>query len=512
MLVLLLACASHPLVLGENPVGRDTGPEVLPGLDTSEEVVPDGTCDPGADAVYGVEGEPLSFTVTCRGTGTADAFAILDAPRGATFDDATFAWTPGLADAGHYTLSVRSTGAEDDFGTVDVWVADAWDAPANVHVDPTTYTEEYGLPVFHLDVPNDLNEYSDVATTMTYGGRLWDIGLKYRGASSLYYPKNSYTVSFPSDDEFDDADEGFDNRRKIVLTSTFDDNSYLRQLLCYELWSALDPSRHQVQTFMAVVYINGDYEGLYLVGDHIDGEYWEDEGYVEDANLYKSVSHDANFYSTYNGAQKYTWHDGYEKNEGPPDDWADIDAFVQFAATSSDADFAAGIESWMPLDEIADWWILVRWTEADDSGGKNAYLYDDPATGLFHHVPWDFNHSLGQTWQTEREGADTNYDFFWSNNLFQRLFANPAFAARMTDRLHAAMAGPLASDAVVARIEDHLARIEPSAERDWDKWGGQYRSYGGWSWRTDWTSHDQEIAYLEGWVEDREAYMSEWYP
>ena len=43
---------------------------------------------------------------------------------------------------------------------------------------------------------------------------------------------------------------------------------------------------------------------------------------------------------------------------------------------------------------------------ADDSGGKNAYLYFDPVGGLIHHVPWDFNHSLGQTWQTEREASN----------------------------------------------------------------------------------------------------------
>jgi hypothetical protein len=509
----LLACTSAPIDLGDaDPAAVDSA-----AADTAPEQIGDdagGTCDPGAPAVYAQEGDAIRFLVACTGPGNADSFTMDALPAGAVFDPTTttFTWTPGLSDAGHYTLPVRSGGVEPDRGTVEVWVADAWADRDNVPVDPVAYEEEFGLPVFHVERPDATNEYDDVDTTVTYRGKTHAIGLKYRGASSLYYPKNSYTLSFAADDEFDDEDEGFVNRHKIVLTTTFDDNSYIRQLLCYELWSALDPARQQIQTFMAVVYINGRYEGLYLVSDHIDGEYWEDQGYLEDGSLYKSVNHAANFQDNYYGSPKSSWHDGYEKKEGVPDDFTDIDDLVKFVAEASDADFVAGIEDRVVLDEIADWWILVCYTEADDSGGKNAYLYFDATTGLVHHAPWDFNHSFGQTWQTEREASSTDENFYSVNRLFERLAADPAFHARIVDRLHVAMAGPFAADAIVARIEDHLARIEPSAERDWDKWQDQYRSYGGWSWRSDWTDHDAEVAYIEEWVTEREQYMAGWYP
>lgn len=513
MLALLFACAPDTVSLGPS----DTSP---PGGDTAEtadtgdsaEVIPEGDCDPGAATVYVTEGETVTLSVACLGPGTATAFAMDGLPVGASFDGATLTWTPGLDQAGHHELLVTSAGATPDAGLVEIWVADAWDAPDNDPVDPRTYEEELGLPVFHLEVPRDTNEDTDVPTTMVYRGRPWALGIEYRGAASSYYPKRSYTLSFPSDDEFDDPAEGFENRRKIVLTTLFDDNSYLRQLLCYELWSAMDPARHDIQTFLAVLYVNGAYEGLYLVSDHISGEYWEDHGYDEDGSLYKAVSHQANFYATYNGAPKSTWHDGYEKKEGVPDDWADIDALVQFVAESDDATFAAGIEERVSLDEIADWWALVRFTEADDSGGKNAYLYADATTGLFHHAPWDFNHSFGQTWQTERQSAATDYDFYWSNNLFRRLLEHPELGARMEARMRAHLAGPLAADAILARIDAHLERAGPSARRDWAKWEDAYRSYGGWYWRTDWTDHEGEVAYLRAWVQERAGYLAAWYP
>jgi hypothetical protein len=262
----------------------------------------------------------------------------------------------------------------------------------------------------------------------------------------------------------------------------------------------------------AVVYINDAYEGLYVVTDHIDGEYWEDHGYDEDGDLYKAVTHQANFASTYSGYPKSTWHDGYDKQEGDPDDWSDLDALVEFVALSDAATFSAGIDERVVIDEIADWWILVRWTEADDSGGKNAYLYDDATTGLFHHAPWDFNHSLGQTWQTERESADTNYDFYWSNYLFQRLLEDPTWSPVMMDRMRSQLAGTYSAENVLARIDDALERIEPSADRDWEKWASQYQSYGGWYWRSDWTTHDEEVVYLRDWVTQRAGYMEAWFP
>ncbi|MFN7142354.1 MAG: CotH kinase family protein [Myxococcota bacterium] len=511
MLVLLVACAADPIALetgGDSVVADTADPR------DGTEVIADAGCDPGAPAVYVQEGETATFTVGCTGDGSATAFSAADLPEGATFDAAsgTFTWTPDLDDAGYHRVLVTSVGDAPDAGVVDVWVADAWADPSNTAVDPRRYEEEFGLPVFHLDVPRATNDDEGVPTTMVYRGRPWALEIKYRGAASAYYPKRSYTLSFASDDEFDDEHEGFENRRKVVLTTLFDDNAYLRQLLCYELWSAMDPTRHDLQTFLAVVYVNGAYEGLYLVSDHVSGEYWEDHGYNEHGSLYKAVTHEANFYADYSGTPKSSWGAGYEKQEGVLDDWSDLDAFVAFVAQSDDATFSARVEEFVDIEEIADWWILVRFTEADDSGGKNAYLYVDPEDGRFHHAPWDFNHSFGQTWQTERQPASTDYDFFWSNNLFRRLLADPVHGPVLEARMREQLATTFAADAIHGRIDAWLARAEPSAERDWAKWQEQYRGYGGWYWRSDWTSHDEEVAYLRAWIEEREGYFAAWYP
>ncbi|MFZ5479180.1 MAG: CotH kinase family protein [Myxococcota bacterium] len=500
-LIALLACGSTTIV-ADDPA--------TPGEDSASVVGLDGTCDPGAPPVYVDEGDEVRVRVACTGEGTAEAFEVLDLPEGARFERDTLTWTPGLADAGAWTFDVLSQGEDDDVGTIAVSVADAWDAAENEPVDPDTYTSEHGVPVVHLEVPGTTNFDDDVPSSLTFDGHTFAIELKYRGAASSYYPKKSYTVSFPSWDEFE-AD-GFEKRRKIVLTTLFDDNSYVRQQLCYELWNALDPARHAVQTKTVVVYANGEYVGLYLLTDHVDGEYFEDWGWNEDWNLYKAVDHQANFHAEYNGSPKSSWNAGYEKQEGPEGDWADLDAFVEWAATTDDATFREELGDRFVMDELIDWWILVRFTESDDSGGKNAYLYFDPEEGLIHHVPWDFNHSFGQTWQTEREAASTDYDFFWSNNLFARALTDVQLGPLWETRMRDALAGPLAVDAIAARIDAHEEQVGPSITRDWEKWGESYRTYDGWRWRTDWTEPDEEIAYLRAWVEERHGWVTSWYP
>lgn len=529
-LLILTACSGPAAIdVSKPPRGDDTAPDSADteesgdsaesggGDDTAGDTAPgEPDCVPGGGPVYVDEGQEVVLTVGCTGGGTAAGLTVVNLPEGATWDaaTATVRWTPGLAQAGRYDLDLATTDTPVEHGWATVWVADAWYAEGNVPVDPTAYPEEHGLPVLHLTRPRNTGSSSDVATTMIYRGVPYDIGLKYRGASSLYYPKNSYGLSFSPDHEFEDPATGFPKRRNIVLTSTFDDNSYVRQKMCFDLWNALDEGHQQVETRFVVVYINGAYEGLYLLGDHLDSEWWQDNGYADGdrANIYKAVDHAANFYTTYGGREKSSLHQGYEKKHGDPADWSDLDDLVSFVATSDGGTFERDIGDHLALDEFMDWWILVRFTEADDSGGKNSYLYNDLDAPLFHVTPWDFNHSLGQTWQTDRESVYTDYDFAGTNNVFARFIDNPTLSGAMYDRYRAALAGPYSNAELQALLDAYYAEIDPSARRDWNKWADSYYSYSGWSWRSNWTDYDGEIAYLRQWVRQRVEFMESLYP
>lgn len=497
----LSACAADPVDLDPELVGRDSATETLPS-DSATETIAGFDCDPEAEPAYVVEGEAASLRFSC-GTGVEASFEMVSGPEGSSLDSSgRFAWTPGLADAGRVEVEVR---ARDEAGGVDlgegtVWVADAWSAPGNVEVDPTLYTEEWGLPVLHLHIPPDINSTTNVPTKAVWRGVEHDIEVQYRGAASLYYPKKSYKLAFASDDEFEDEETDYPRRHDVVLTTLFDDPSYIRQKLTFDTWNALGPERRQVETRFVVLYTDGDYVGLYLLGDHIDKEWWEDQGFTEYGNLYKSVDHSASWY--------YDYATGWEKKDGEPlDDFSDLEELLSWVVHSGDEDFAAGLDQRLPVADVADWWVMCVGAWIDDSCGKNAYLYHDEATDdLFRHVPWDFNASWGQEWETTKTSSDVDYDFGDTNNLFERSLELDELRDALLGDLEASLAGEMSAEVQNGRIDAYLELVGPSVPRDWEKWSADFEGYFGWGDLPQ--TPDEELAYVRTWIEERNLVLS----
>ena len=477
-------------------------------------------CAPtGGDPHWLTEGDTVSVDVRCQ-TGLdlgPGGFTLTPLPDGAIYDAAArrLTWTPGLDQAAVYHVTIEAP-ALGEQGQLVIGVADAWDAQGNLPVvDPTAYTAEYGVPVLFLS-PAPTADDPYVPVTVTYGGRTYAAEGKLRGATSLAYPKQSLLLKFDSD-RFSDPDHagGFMQKKRIALTTTFDDNSYLRQRLAYQLWTRLEPTV-PMQAYNVVLYLDGEYFGLYTATDHIDGDLMHAAGLAEDANLYKAISHDANFRLTNkDGDAKATLHDGYEKKQGTPaagqpGAFDDLDDLVNFVATSDDASFEADIGRRIDLGDYQKWWMLVTFLQADDTAGKNSYHYHD-AVRTWRVVPWDFNDSLGQTWTTTREAPSPVDDYTQRNRLFERLLASPTHGPAMRERYRAALApgGPLDPAAVQALIQDDAAEIAAAAARDWRKWQADYQSFSRWSSRTDWTSPAEETAYLRDWVTRRVAALED---
>ena len=521
LLLLLLACRPHGIVLGPDDSATKPDDSTTAPDDTGD---PDKAhCQPSAELAdpFFVEGEALSFGFACDGGLARGAFEaeVVNLPDGASFDAGswTVSWTPGLDQGGRHDLllSVRPTndsGAFPESALATVWVADAIDNPQNLPVDPLTYTEEWGLAVLHLEPQQSVGQ-EHVPARVTVYGHEYQAEMKVRGAVSVSYPKQSYTLRF-SDEDLDASPWGMGSKDHLYAITPFDDNSYVRQKLCYDLWIAMaehwEVDRLTPRTFFGVVYLSGHYHGLYLFSDRPDDHFAQEMGLSRDGNLYKSVSHYANFYRTYGGSPKATLHDGYEKKDGEPPEgqpsafW-DLEELVAWSADASDQEFWEQHAAWLRLDEFMDWFLFVQWTSSDDSAGKNAYLYNDPDAFEFRYCPWDFNHSYGQGWYTYRISSDAYNDYQNNNGIFAHFQEHPQASAELWDRNDSLRDdGPLNATWMQATLDDYFDEIQLSAERDWSVWGRSYQDYWG-SYNSN--SFEQEKAYLESWIQQRDAYM-----
>ena len=543
MFFLICACAGSVKVTdsggatGDSPVESTAGPDSPADSPTESRVDTAGWPSAGADCKLGsdlatpyfLEGDRVQFQVMCTGDlATDDAqISAVALPAGASYDadTRTLDWQTGPADGGRIdaifsVVPADGSGEVPTAETITFWVADNPDATDNVEVDPSTYTEEWGLPVMFVETRGGIStSYQDA--TVTWGGVSYPASIKVRGASRAYYSKPGYTL------EFNEAELPVDawgvTRNHFILLSTFDDNSYVRQKFVYDLWTAMaeywGEQRMTPRTLFTVVYLNGDYWGLYVGLDRMDDEFLDHMGFERDANLYKAINHDANFFLTNSyGGTKSTLHDGYTKEEGEDETtFTDLEALVSFTGGSTASDLLAASGEWFDLQEFMDWFLLVHYTTAEDSAGKNSYLYHPLEGGLFRYGPWDFNHAWGQGWYTYRISATYDDYYTGTNKVFKSIQSDDDAEGEMWARFTSMRAdGPFSLAWQTQTLDDYYALIEPSAQRDWDKWGAAYRSYGGWSGSRnasgDWTDYDGEKDYLYTWVEDRAEHFEALHP
>ncbi len=467
-----------------------------------------------AGPTWTVEGASVQVPITCASGDPVPAeLTVQGLPAGARWDTAAGAvtWTPTLSDAGVYDVEARLPSGERAVGRLGV--ADAWSARGNVRPDPVRYTEEYGLPVVHLDHAQALSDAYTVPATLTYRGEAYAIDVKYRGSRSLEFPKKSLTLAFPDAKRFSDPALGISGRKKMALVTTFDDQTNVRDRLALALWLRLAEGRFGVRTASAVLYENGAFQGLYVLSEKLGGQVLSSAGLNGDGNLYQGKTHAANFDATLpDGTPKLTWHDGYEKDEGTPLEgqpgaFDDLDAFVEFVATAADGRFSTELPGIADVDEYRDWWVLVMLASSADCAGKNGMVYHDPLGGLWRATVWDWGASLGQDWQTFRTSPRDGWEYTGPNKLFRRLLS-PPFDVDTRARLGAAVRAQVPIHDVLALYDGMVAETADVARRDEARWGAAQRAFFTAEGRTDWGSAASEVAYVRRWLQDRWAFLS----
>jgi spore coat protein CotH len=384
-----------------------------------------------------------------------------------------------------------------------------------------TLLEEDGLPVFNLFLSGSLpDEDGYHVAWLVYRGSCHALKVRLRGDTSHFFPKRSFTLDFPKDAPFDEPllADGFTGRHKVVLISPFNDNSYMRHRLAFELWRRMSPGHLQVKTYSAVVYMDGHYMGLYTVADHINKHLMAALGQDADGELFKAAGDDANFSRrAAEGEPKIDLDQGYEKKAGLPEAGPSandgIRAFTAFVADASAEAFRAERAAWMEPTDYEDWWIFSTLIDGADSSSKNAYHYRARGPlGRWRYIPWDLDASLGQHWDTRRSDPTGRRDFTQKNHLFVRLLADPAIAEPMRERYRQLLRNELRIEVVLGIIDQYAREVGPAARRDEAYWHDDFRSFFRWRTRTDFTTHDEEVEYLRQWVRTRWSALEEQLP
>jgi hypothetical protein len=77
----------------------------------------------------------------------------------------------------------------------------------------------------------------------------------------------------------------------------------------------------------------------------------------------------------------------------------------------------------------------------------------------------------------------------------------------MKQRFREAMQKELAPAGLHALLQGWADEVAPSARRDMQKWEQAFRTYPEWAERTDFTTFEQEVAYIRDWMVRRWEYL-----
>ena len=333
--------------------------------------------------------------------------------------------------------------------------------PTAVNTLSITITDENWQDI--LDNPLD-EEYHETAITFN-GVTLDSVAIRTKGGSSLRNVANSSSdrYSFKVDINEYVSGQKFFGLKKFTLQNSFNDPSYMREVIAYELMDEMSvpTPEHAYVNF----YVNGELFGLYLMVEAVDGEFVEKHFANSNGDLYKPDGTGSDLLWLGDDIQSYT-----DINLQTNEDTTDNGAFINFVESLDKGETSA-----IDIDTLLRYMsVSTSLSNLDSYHGPlahNYYIYDDD--GVFSILPWDFNESFG-TFAMDCNGVDVRelyIDEPVSGALSERpLIANVFAEQSNLDTYHSYLTqlinGSLSSDTFNARVNEIADLIREHVHND----------------------------------------------
>lgn len=307
-------------------------------------------------------------------------------------------------------------------------------------------------------------------TVEVSGQRLTNVGVRFKGVSSLVRAPNTYKRPFKLD--FDRGSKGrrFMGVEEFYLNNNVNDATQMREALACELFrrAGLPAPR----TAFARVYLTipgkaqKQHLGLYTLVEAVEGDFLKRHYESKKGLLLKPESmpglpylgEDWNFYRS-----KY-------HPEGParPDDPQLTRRFIEFVRFIQGADqatFAARIGEYLEPDPFLRFVALHAILSNVDSfigNGHNYYLFLDARTRRSHFITWDVNEAFGMHPVSGPSGLQLRHSVLQPtgdpNQLIDRFLDDPALGLRYRAHCAALLTNVFAPAQLAADI-DRIAAI-----------------------------------------------------
>ena len=285
-------------------------------------------------------------------------------------------------------------------------------------------------------------------------------GVSMKGWTSLSLPKKSLGVTFSGRYggalEADIYGRGLTEYEDLSIRAGQDYTfAVIRNELVQELCLENSESLLTQRSKYCALYINGAYHGLYCLKEDLDRQFYASRTGVSKHSvemLRFPVLPDTDFYKD---VMLPVWNRDMSVQENYDEVAAHLD-----------------------LDSLIDWILFEGWCGNTDLQG-NTRVYRSPENGgkwtfALYDLDWSF-------WYENTDfvillGAHGNSGEMLPA-LANGLLKNEQFRTRCLERYAQLIRGPLSNEALLARIDEMAAYVEPEVARDRERWGLRFESW-----------------------------------
>ncbi|MBP3339902.1 MAG: CotH kinase family protein [Lachnospiraceae bacterium] len=395
----------------------------------------------------------------------------------------------------------------------------------------------YTLPVVYITTSTGENvksktEYIEGTFSIDYNGseafeNIYDakIQIRGRGNSTWKLDKKPYKIKFDSKNSL----FGFEEAKDWVLLANHVDRSLIRNTVALEMSKVLDNLLFVPSSYPVDVFVNGEYQGVYSLGQQVEMK----KGRIEGTADKNSTDIDTDYLIEWGGGGDVTsfgdntfgtnMHMSIEVKN--PD--AEIITQEQFdyiskfiVETDKAVEALEGYEDYLDIPSLIDWFLIYEFSYNTDGIFRRSDFFMKKQGGkLFAATPWDFDYAFGnfymdpgnpKGWICLGNSATDAYEGkYIKPNWITYLLNDENFKQQLKARWEEV--GEDMYNIALQTIDEMQAKIGLSADENftvWDKCLGVKVQYE--SWRTrELTTYEEQIEFLRTFIENRYKWMDE---
>ncbi|MGL4850621.1 MAG: CotH kinase family protein [Clostridium sp.] len=325
--------------------------------------------------------------------------------------------------------------------------------------------------------------------------QVYDATLKWRGNSSMQYPKKQYSVQFVDEKnkEVNESVLGLPEGSHFALNAPFADVSLLRNYIAYDIGGHImqySPKAKFCQVFLIQNGKNNvtkeEYEGVYLMIQKIkrskdmvnidkSQKNSAETSFIIEKDRYKAEDGEVDFdtYGKNTGEYKSDIINIYPKNgiTKPQVNYIN-EYFSTFERALYSNDFEnpkTGYAKYINVDSFVNYYIINEFFNNVDAGRYSTYFYKNYKGKMYAGPIWDFNISMGNNYYNGTYYDPTGF-FMQTKSIYNRLLMSKSFDAKVIARYRELRKTYLSDGYLDNLIDEQVKYLGPAIQNNFERW------------------------------------------